>query len=402
VIARAPDAAKRSSKTAALLCVCNFPTNTGYAWDFIERLYAGVANALARRGVRTLVSYPKLRAIPHTLAGSAAEPVELEFGCANLKQGLKTLRFLRSHRVRALYLTDRRVCSLFYPLVRLAGVRHIVVHDHTSGERTAPRGLKRLLKWAYIRMPGASANRVIAVSDYVAARDIRTLSVLPSRIVRVWNGIPLPVITPPGGILRKLANMGADRTLVVCSCRANAVKGVDHLLRAFDTLDKQIPAGASHPVMVYIGDGPQRDELESIRNALSSRDNIVFLGYHENASQLLMEADICVVPSVWQDAFPLSVLEPMAAGKPVVATAVGGIPEMIEDGVTGLLVPPADDLALSSAIRRLLNDPGLAERIGAAARQRVAERFTPALQLRTVTEIVGRCFPPGNRSTVTS
>ncbi len=402
MIARAPDASKRSSKTTTLLCVCNFRTNTGYAWDFVERLYAGVANALARRGVRTLVSYPKLRASPHTLAGSAAQPVELEFGFATSKQGLETLRFLRSHRVRALYLTDRPACSLFYPMVRLAGVRHIVVHDHTSGERTTPRGLKRIAKWVYIRMPGVSANRVIAVSDYVAARDIRTLSVLPSRIMRVWNGITLPVITPSRAILRKLANVDADRTLVVCSCRANAVKGVDYLLRAFDTLHGQIPGGANHPVLIYIGDGPQRDELENIRNALSSRESIIFLGYQANASQLLMEADICIVPSVWHDAFPLSVLEPMAAGKPVIATAVGGIPEMIEDGVTGLLVPPADDLALSSAIGRLLSDRGLAERIGAAARQRVAERFTPDLQLRTITEIVGRCFSPDNRGTVTS
>lgn len=393
MIARVPDASKRSSKTTALLCVCNYPTNTGYAWDFIERLYAGVANALARRGVRTLVSYPKLRANPHTLAESAAQPVELEFGFATRKQGLETLRFLHSHRVLALYLTDRPACSLFYPMVRLAGVRHIVVHDHTSGERTTPRGLKRVAKWVYIRLPGMSADRFIAVSDYVAARAIRTLSVLPNRIVRVWNGIPLPVVTPPGGILRKLANVDANRTLVVCCCRASAVKGVDYLLRAFDTLHKQIPAGASRPVLIYIGDGPQLDELENIRNALSSRANIVFLGFRANASQLLMEADICVVPSVWQDAFPLGVLEPMAAGKPVIATMVGGIPEMIEDGVTGILVPPADDRALASALTRLLTNPELAARLGAAARLRVAARFTPEQQIEALIEIVGRCFP---------
>jgi glycosyltransferase involved in cell wall biosynthesis len=382
-----------STVPPTLLCVSNFPSNTGYAWDFFDRLYAQVADGLAPRGVRTFVAYPKLRGTPHSLTQSKAIPIELEFGFDTRQQRRATLRFIRSNNVHAVYLTDRVASSFYYLILRLAGVRHIVVYDHTSGERTAPRGIRRLGKWIFVRLPGTCADAVATASDYVAARIISTGSAVPSRVVRVWYGMPVRSIKGNRKVLRELANVPSDRRLVVCCCRAHPVKGVAHLLRAFDAMCKELRPGVGSPALIYIGDGPQREELEAIRDSLDSREHVTFLGYREDASQLLAEADICVVPSVWQDALPLGVLEPMAAGKPVIGTSVGGIPEMIEDGVTGLLVAPADEQALASALNRLLTDHELAARLGAAARLRVAERFTPERQIKTLIEIVGRCFP---------
>jgi glycosyltransferase involved in cell wall biosynthesis len=248
--------------------------------------------------------------------------------------------------------------------------------------------MKRLL----VRLPGVSADTVITVSDYVARRLIRTGGAPPKRIRRIWNGLsvrPIPSVT---GRLRALLGVDSDRTLVVCSCRADVVKGVAHLLRAFDAALKSLPAASTRPVLIYIGDGPQHKELEGIRDSLHSRDDIFFLGYRADAADLLAEADICVVPSVWQDAFPLGVMEAMAAGKPVIATAVGGIPEMIEDGVTGLLVPPADEQALATALTRLVAKPDFSKKLGRSAQQRVAERFRPEEQLDAITEVVARGF----------
>ncbi|MDQ6769220.1 MAG: glycosyltransferase family 4 protein [Gemmatimonadota bacterium] len=198
---------------------------------------------------------------------------------------------------------------------------------------------------------------------------------------------------PPAAGLRELLNVAGNRPLVVCCCRADAVKGVAYLLRAFDAALKRLPQGVMRPLLVYIGDGPERKGLEEIRDGLESRDDIFFLGYRADASGLLTEANICVVPSVWQDAFPLGVLEAMAAGKPVIGTSVGGIPEMIDDGVTGLLIPPADEEALAGALGCLLTKPALSARFGSAGRQRVAERFTQDQQLEAVTDIVGSSFP---------
>jgi glycosyltransferase involved in cell wall biosynthesis len=380
----------RETRQPTLLCVSNYFSNAGYAWDFIERLYAGVADKLAVRGVQTLVAYPKLGSEPRSLAGSAAKPVEFDFRFDTLRSALAALRFVRSNNVTAIYLTDRAACSLIYPILRLAGVRSIVVHDHTSGERSHRHPILHLAKWVVIRLPGVSADTVIVVSDYVAGCLIRANSASRRRLRRIWNGVPVPSGPPASGRLRQLITVAPDRPLVVCCCRADAVKGVAFLLRAFNAAVRNLPL--PRPVLVYIGDGPQRPELEEIRNSLDSRDDIFFVGYRADAASLLADATICVVPSLWQDAFPLGVLEAMAAGKPVIATSVGGIPEMIDDGITGVMVAPADEDALASALVRLLTDPGLSARFASAAAQRVKDKFTPKQQLEAVTEIVGRSF----------
>jgi glycosyltransferase involved in cell wall biosynthesis len=158
---------------------------------------------------------------------------------------------------------------------------------------------------------------------------------------------------------------------------------VDHLFRAFDRL----PAPLA-PVLLYAGDGPAFASLQALRDSLSSRDRIRLYGYRADREVLLDAADICVVPSVWDEAFGLAALEAMARGKPVVATAVGGIPEVIQTGVTGLLVPPADEAQLAAAIASLLTDRAAGARIGCYARDDIAARFTSEIQLARLTELV--------------
>jgi glycosyltransferase involved in cell wall biosynthesis len=94
------------------------------------------------------------------------------------------------------------------------------------------------------------------------------------------------------------------------------------------------------------------------------------------------------MPSVWQDAFPLAVLEPMAQGKTVIASRVGGIPEQIKHGVSGLLVPPGDEAALADAMAGVLADPAWAARLGKAARERIASHFAIDTQVRRLSRFV--------------
>jgi glycosyltransferase involved in cell wall biosynthesis len=112
------------------------------------------------------------------------------------------------------------------------------------------------------------------------------------------------------------------------------------------------------------------------------------LGYRADREVLLEAADICVVPSVWEEAFGLAAVEAMARGKPVVATSVGGIPEIVRPGVTGLLVRPGDEPQLADALASLLEDAPAAARMGREARRDVAARFTRERQLSRLTELV--------------
>ena len=119
-----------------------------------------------------------------------------------------------------------------------------------------------------------------------------------------------------------------------------------------------LPPNESRPVLVYVGDGPDFQSLESIRETLRSKDDIIFTGYRSDVLSLLLGAQICVVSSVWHEAFGLGVLEPMSLGRAVVASAVGAIPELIDNEVTGRLVPPADPSILADAILELLKEQG--------------------------------------------
>jgi glycosyltransferase involved in cell wall biosynthesis len=132
--------------------------------------------------------------------------------------------------------------------------------------------------------------------------------------------------------------------------------------------------------------GAFRAGLEDEAERLGVRERVVFAGYRPDATALLAELDVFVLPS-WVEGLPIVVLEAMAQRKPVVATPVGGTPELVADGETGLLVPPRDPEALAAALRRLLEDPDLARRLGEAGRARVAERFTAAQQTRRVLEL---------------
>nr|BCX01989.1 MAG: glycosyl transferase family 1 [Bacteroidota bacterium] len=123
-----------------------------------------------------------------------------------------------------------------------------------------------------------------------------------------------------------------------------------------------------------VGDGPLRPEVERWVRERGLLDRVCLLGLRNDVPELLAQADMLLLPSDWEGV-PLVVLEAMAAGKPVVATRVGGVPELVEDGRTGLLVPPQDPEALAAAILRLAQDAELRREMGEAGRRRALERF---------------------------
>lgn len=203
----------------------------------------------------------------------------------------------------------------------------------------------------------ASADATIAVSQAVA---------------RLAGGAHTHVIYP-GVDVEAFAAPGAPQggpIVVGAAGRFVPLKGLTHLLRAFRELS-DVP----NVRLALAGDGPQRAELEREARELGLGDRVEFLGWESNLAPVFARWSIFVQPSL-HDALPMTVLEAMAAGLPVVATSVEGLPEVVIDGETGLLVPPADSGALATAIRTLSLDGDLRSRLGAAARRRVEEHFS--------------------------
>ncbi|HOJ20522.1 MAG TPA: glycosyltransferase family 4 protein [Armatimonadota bacterium] len=200
---------------------------------------------------------------------------------------------------------------------------------------------------------------------------------LNSGMLRViYNGIePGP---PPGPRVPLPADLGLPtaRPVVITAARLAPQKGIAHLLDAWARLAPTFPEG----ILLLAGDGPLRPELEAQATVLGIGSSVRLLGFREDMDALLRAADLAVVPSL-AEGQSIFTLEAMARGVPVVATHVGGLPEMVREGRTGLLVPPADPPALATAMARLLNDQELASAMAREARVLVEREWTVARML---------------------
>jgi glycosyltransferase involved in cell wall biosynthesis len=156
------------------------------------------------------------------------------------------------------------------------------------------------------------------------------------------------------------------------------IKGHDVLLRALPLLIRDVPG--LHAVMIggagFAGEPARRQELEALAAELGIAERVIFPGWVEDLPALIGALDVYVHPATGTDSLPTAVLEAMAAGRPVVASAVGGLPELVEQDRTGLLVPPRDPLALAAALQRLLASPADRQAMGAAARARVLRELS--------------------------
>jgi glycosyltransferase involved in cell wall biosynthesis len=166
--------------------------------------------------------------------------------------------------------------------------------------------------------------------------------------------------------------------MVLTVARLEEQKGLEHL----------VEAAALIPDVVFViaGEGSRRAPLEARAQALGVHDRLVFLGYRQDVPDLLACCTVFVLPSLFEG-LPLAVLEAMGAGRPVVATRIGGTDEIITDGYTGLLVPPRDSVALARAIRRVLSDTDLARRLGKAGQRRALYEFSAERMAAQVTHI---------------
>lgn len=147
-------------------------------------------------------------------------------------------------------------------------------------------------------------------------------------------------------------------TIILTIAALHPRKGLKYLIKAY----KEIYEQKNDTRLIIIGEGPEKNELKKLAKKLKIADHIEFLGHQENISRILKTCDIFVLPSI-KEAFGLVLLEAMAAQLPIVATNVGGIPEIIEDRKTGFLVPPQDSRALAQALLMLINNKALREKI---------------------------------------
>lgn len=219
----------------------------------------------------------------------------------------------------------------------------------------------------------AARNSVmVAVSEDLKRFLAQRVGIPAGSIRVVHNGIDLAryAVHERNHAVRAELGIGTGRRLIGTVGNLFAVKGQTYLLKAC----KAVAGAFPDFVLLVAGEGEQLGPLEKEASDLGIAGNVRFLGFRDDVPSLLQAMEVFVLPSL-SEGLPLSVLEALALQKPVVATNVGGIPEIVEDGVTGYLVPPEDPEALADRILRLLRDPRLAAGMGRAGRNRVEEAF---------------------------
>jgi len=281
---------------------------------------------------------------------------------------LRLGRYLRRERIDVLH------AHLFYANVvarivgRMAGVPVVLASHHDTDVWMGPH--HRLLE----RLTAPLSDRVLACSEAVRRYALERHRLSPGRVLTLRNAIDAGAVpSGPDARDRARAMLGAgphDRVAGTLGRLHEPKKG----LRVFLAAAARVAAADPRARFVLVGDGPARSELERLAASLGIADRVRFLGERADAASLLPGFDVLVQPSLWEG-FGLSVLEGMAAGVPVVATCVGGLPEVVRDGLDGVLVPPSDAPRLAAAITALLADDGRAARLGAAGLLRARGEF---------------------------
>lgn len=235
----------------------------------------------------------------------------------------------------------------------------------------------------------SSMDAVAAVSKRGRSLWLRRTRMNPRKIQVVYTGtevVPIEAMTGLSEEVRGELGIPLDAGIVGVSAGLVRLKGHAYLLAAFPDVLKAVPDAW----LVLAGDGPARAELEQQARDLGISERVLFLGHRQDIKRIVQAYDIIALPSV-DDSMPFSLLEGMSLAKPVVASAVGGIPELVEDGVTGYLVPPRDPVAVAEALINVLKDRATAARMGMAARERVRSRFNVERMVReTVAMMLGR------------
>ncbi|MFZ5595490.1 MAG: glycosyltransferase family 4 protein [Bacillota bacterium] len=257
---------------------------------------------------------------------------------------------------------------------RLAGVDFVVMTVHGSLFFQGRSGPAKGLFAAGERFLAGFTDRIITVSKHLAGEIVQRERISPEKIVTIYNGVsPGEYSHYPGRdyLFDSTGNIPRRKFVAATAARLAPQKGVDIFIRAAAELSRR----RDDIVFLVIGDGPLRSGLETMSRELGLKDRLFFTGYRKDMNRIMPCLDVFVLASV-SEGMPLAVLEAMASGRPVIASRVGGIPEVIDDGVNGLLVSPGDVTGLVRAVERVIDDGKMAESMGEEGRRLVMRNFT--------------------------
>ena len=301
------------------------------------------------------------------------------------------VREFKRSKIQLVHTHKYKDTILAAPAARFAGVSHVVRTVH--GLREPFEGLQAFKMNCYEATERIvhryCVDSIIGVSSQIERKYKAEGAV--SRVTCIRNGIDLEGKSVQTDRWRTRKELGVDSgtCLIGTVGRLTPVKGIPYLLQAVRVLLRE----RANVKLLVVGDGSIRPDLMTQARDLGIGENVVFLGHREDTDELLQALDIFVLPSL-SEGIPMALLEAMAASRAVVASRVGGIPEIIEDTFEGFLVEPMDVNSLAERCRRLIESPDVARRMGEQARKRVERDFSATAMADRVASVYKELLMP--------
>jgi glycosyltransferase involved in cell wall biosynthesis len=371
-----------------------------------ETLIAQLGRVSAAAGIELSVlslhgRSPELSKLEPLLLESGVVPDYLDVTRTLDVAGFRRLvSYIKAARVDVVHAHLEMAMTMGLPAARLAGVPAVGTFHHVH-RPLAGRASARERLAVEIATRSARAIFVSQASLTSFADRYRPSRAVPDSWTVVHNGIDLEYFTP-GGSRRKAAlpaDLGLETYPVVTILAAlRDFKGITHAIDAWPA----VLAGRPTAKLLLVGSGSQEQALRAQVARLQLTGSVVFAGMRSDIPEILRGSDLVLLPSIYGENLPTVLMEAGGCGRPVVASDVGGISDIVANEETGLLVPPGDSPAIAAAVLRLLADPELGERMGEAGRRRMERLFDARLWARSLRAVYDTAIDANPRLEVTT
>ena len=356
-----------------ILLVANWESNVGYAWWLMENFWVAISENFNRKGITSYLIYPKITQIPESIVTSGMEIDECDFTDRSFSNLRKLHKYIKTNKIRHIYLTDMPPYSLLYLLLRLWGVKNIIVHDHTPGDRFVPAAWMKPVKSLIQKIPLYTADHFIAVSEFVHNRMIEVSRISHTKCSIAPNGIhPIDLDNVEQKYAYRAFGIPEDRIIVITTGRASYYKGIDFFIKCANELINNQSCDQLH--FLFCGDGPDIQDFRDMVYNLCLYNNFTFAGKRTDIAEILPSCKIGFHTATGEVGYSLSILEYMSAGLVTIVPDRPSTSAATQHLNTGLIYHHKDIISACNAIKQGLSDE-LAETISRNAIYEIKENY---------------------------
>ena len=305
---------------------------------------------------------------------------------------LDLIFFLRKKRYHIVHTHNSKAGFVGRLAAKITGIPVVIHTVHGFAFHDQESLWRQLLFRNLEKFASHMCDKMIFISQPLVDWALREKIVLRrDKIAKIYSGIDLdrfrPVTEEEKNRVREKWNIRHDDAVIGIVSKLWEGKGHEILIRAFKEVKKDIKVAR----LIIVGEGPLYSMLNDLVDRLGLSDSVLFTGFQMDVAEIISSFDVVVLPSYFEGMGRV-LLEAMAMGKPVVASRVGGIPDLVKDSVNGFLITPGDVKELSDALKKLLNNKGLANIMGRDGRKGITDKFSTDVMVRSISDIYIECL----------